>query len=97
MIENDFHDKTFIKIDTPDSLDSPLELIIVQCANGYEYAMHNYDFNPTIENELNQFENIKVKPFPFKTLMCVTYQGVFDKKYCPMKMKVKNGGMKMDN
>lgn len=60
-----------------------LELIIVQCANGYEYAMHNYDFNPVIETELNKFKNIKVKPFPYKTLMGVAYQGVFDKKYCP--------------
>lgn len=60
-----------------------LELIVVQCANGYEYAMHNYDFNPVIETELNKFENIKVKPFPYKALMAVSYQGVFDKKYCP--------------
>lgn len=59
-----------------------LELIVVQCANGYEYAMHNYDFNPVIEQELNKFENIKVKPFPYKDLMGVAYQGVFDKKYC---------------
>lgn len=60
-----------------------LEIIVVQCANGYEYAMHNYDFNPIIEDELNKFENIEVKPFPLKTLMGVAYQGVFDKKYCP--------------
>ena len=60
-----------------------LELIVVQCANGYEYSMHNYDFNPVIETELNKFENIKVKTFPYKTLMGVAYQGVFDKKYCP--------------
>lgn len=60
-----------------------LEVIVVQCANGYEYAMHNYDFNPIIETELNKFKNIKVKPFPLKTLMGVAYQGVFDKKYCP--------------
>lgn len=60
-----------------------LEIIVVQCANGYEYAMHNYDFNPVIESELNKFENIKVKPFPYKSLMGVAYQGVFDKKYCP--------------
>lgn len=60
-----------------------LEVIVVQCANGYEYATHQYDFNPVIEHELNTFENIKVKPFPYKTLMGVAYQGVFDKKYCP--------------
>lgn len=59
-----------------------LEIIVVQCSNGYEYAMHNYDFNPIIENELNKFDNITVKPFPLKTLMGVSYQGVFDKKYC---------------
>ena len=60
-----------------------LEIIVVQCANGYEYAMHNYDFNPIVERELNKFKNINVKPFPLKTLMGVAYQGVFDKKYCP--------------
>lgn len=59
------------------------EVIVVQCANGYEYAMYNYDFNPVIERELNTFETIDVKPFPYKTLMGVAYQGVFDKKYCP--------------
>ncbi|WP_029446790.1 hypothetical protein [Cellulophaga baltica] len=60
-----------------------LEVIVVQCANGYEYAQHGYDFNPIIEKELNNFENITIKPFPLKTLMGVSYQGVFDKKYCP--------------
>ncbi|NQY07200.1 MAG: hypothetical protein HRT68_13680 [Flavobacteriaceae bacterium] len=60
-----------------------LEIIVVQCANGYEYAMHNYDFNPVVENELNEIDNFEVKPFPLKALMGVTYQGVFDKKYCP--------------
>jgi len=59
-----------------------LKIIVVQCANGYEYAMNSYNFNPVIENELNKFKNILVKPFPFKTLMGVSYQGVFDKKYC---------------
>lgn len=65
------------------SKNDTLEIIVIQCANGYEYAMYNYDFNPVIENELNKFENIHVKPFPYKALMGVPYQGVFDKKYCP--------------
>lgn len=65
-----------LKIDT-------LDIIVVQCANGYEYSMHNYDFNPIVETELNKFNNINVRPFPLKTLMGVPYQGVFDKKYCP--------------
>lgn len=59
-----------------------LEIIVVQCANGYEYAQHGYDFNPIIEKELHYFENINIKPFPLKTLLGVPYQGVFDKKYC---------------
>lgn len=59
-----------------------VEIIVVQCANGYEYAMHNTDFNPVIENELDKSENIKVKAFPYKTLMGVSYQGVFDRLYC---------------
>ena len=59
-----------------------LDIIVVQCANGYEYSMHNFDFNPVIETELNKFDNFRVKPFPYKKLMGVPYQGVFDKKYC---------------
>ena len=59
-----------------------LEIMVVQCANGYEYAQQGYDFNSIIEKELNHFENINIKPFPLKTLMGVSYQGVFDKKYC---------------
>ena len=60
-----------------------LEIIVIQCSNGYEYAMHGHDFNPIIESELNEFEDINVQPFPYKTLMGVSYQGVFDKRYCP--------------
>lgn len=63
------------------------EIIVVQCANGYEYEMHNYDFNPVIEIELNKFENINVKAFPYKSLMGVPYQGVFDKKYYSLIIK----------
>jgi len=43
-----------------------LDVIVVQCANGYEYAIYNYDFNPVIEKELNKLENINVKLFPLK-------------------------------
>lgn len=68
---------------TQDLIADTLDVIVVQCANGYEYAIHNYDFNPIIESELDKLENINVKPFPFKTLMGISYQGVFDKKYCP--------------
>jgi len=59
-----------------------IEVIVFQCANGYEYSMHEYDFNPIIEKDLNKLEGIIVKPFPLKKLKGAAYQGVFDKKYC---------------
>ena len=59
-----------------------LKILVVQCSNGYGYSMGGFDFNPVIEVELDKFERIQIVPFPFKTLMGVTYQGVFDKKYC---------------
>lgn len=71
-----------VKIEKPLSPQA-LEIIVVQCANGYDYSQQGYDFNPIIEKELNTFKNINVQPFPYKALMGVSYQGVFDKKYCP--------------
>lgn len=71
-----FTDLSPIKTDT-------LKVIVVQCANGYNYSQLGYSFNHIIEEELNKFDNILVKPFPLKALMGVSYQGVFDKKYCP--------------
>ncbi len=59
-----------------------IKVLVIQCSNGYEYALHDYDFNPVIEGELNKADNIKVIPFPYKKLMGVAYQGVYDKKYC---------------
>ena len=65
-----------------DTRTDTLKVIVVPCANGYEYAIYNYDLNPIIERELNQFANFSVQPFPLKSLMGVAYQGVFDGKYC---------------
>lgn len=62
--------------------ETPMVVMVVPCANGYEYAMHNYDFNPVIERALSTYEQIEVLPFPFKKMIGVPYQGVFDKKYC---------------
>ncbi|MGB1205390.1 MAG: hypothetical protein ACPG5B_07085 [Chitinophagales bacterium] len=59
-----------------------LEILVIPCYNGYEYELHNYDFNPIIEQELNNFATIHVPIFPFKKLKGVAFQGVFDKKYC---------------
>ncbi|MEM6264188.1 MAG: hypothetical protein AAGI38_16855 [Bacteroidota bacterium] len=66
---------TPIKVDT-------LSIMVVPCANGYVYETKNYDLDLIIERELKKLDGIYVKPFPYKTLMGVAYQGVFDKRYC---------------
>ena len=48
-----------LKIDT-------LDVIVVQCANGCEFAIHNYDLNLVIEKKLNKLENVNVKLFSSK-------------------------------
>ena len=83
----DPHPSTSIKKDTSSTI---LEVMVVPCANGYDYAVNNYDFNPIIEKELDKFESIIVLPFPLEKLIGVPYQGVFDKKYCaPILEKIK--------
>lgn len=64
-----------LKIDT-------MSVMFVPCSNGYDFAQANMDLDRIIEEELNKFQNINIKPFPYKTLMGVAYYGVFDKKYC---------------
>jgi len=54
------------------------KVIVLQCSNGYG---HN-DFNRTIESEISKEESFTVVPFPNKKLLGVTFQGVYDKKYC---------------
>ncbi|GEM_PF-1964392 len=71
-------DENFLNSSEEDMID----VLVVVCANGYDYSTHGYDLDELIEKELSQFDGIQVKPFPFKTLMGVPYQGVFDKKYC---------------
>lgn len=83
--EISIQDSNVIKIDSvldKTKIDSVLDVLVVQISNGYEYAQLGYDFTPNIEKELSKFENINVIPFPYKKLMGVSYQGVFDKKYC---------------
>src|SRR6187402_3436530 len=49
-----------------------IKLLVVQCSNGYEFAMANYDFNPVIEESLGRIDAVEVIPFPHKKLMGVT-------------------------
>ncbi|UPQ80408.1 hypothetical protein M0M57_06100 [Flavobacterium azooxidireducens] len=57
---------------------SNIKVIVLQCSNGYG---HN-DFNRTIESEISKKEGFTIVPFPNKKLVGVTFQGVYDKKYC---------------
>ena len=57
---------------------SNIKVIVLQCSNGYG---HN-DFNRTIESEISKKEGFTIIPFPNKKLVGVTFQGVYDKKYC---------------
>ena len=77
--ENAQTDTTYIKAQDIETI----KVMVVPCSNGYEYSILNYDFDPLIELELNKFDNINLKPFPLKTLLAVSYLGVFDRKYCP--------------
>lgn len=83
-------DSTAVPTNKIDSVASPakesevrkIKLLVVQCSNGYEFAMHGYDFNPLLEEKLRHIDAVEVIPFPYKKLIGVTYQGVYDKKYC---------------
>lgn len=59
-------------------LKSNKKVLVLQCSNGYG---HN-DFNRTIESEISKKEGFTIVPFPNKKLVRVSFQGVYDKKYC---------------
>lgn len=60
-----------------------MSVMVVPSANGYEYAMSNYELDPLLEIGLSASENIQVISFPLEEMTGIAYQGVFDKKYCP--------------
>lgn len=74
--------KTEVHISEKDTFKNELKsnrkVIVLQCSNGYG---HN-DFNRTIESEISKKEGFTIVPFPNKKLVGVTFQGVYDKKYC---------------
>ena len=79
--EADFN-KTKVHNSEKDSIENGVKsnrkIIVLQCSNGYG---HN-DFNRTIESEISKKDGFTIVPFPNKKLLGVTYQGVYDKKYC---------------
>lgn len=84
------NDLTYGKVDSVSDADhlnaqdiDTISVMVVPCANGYEYAMSNFDLDPLLETALSGSKSIQVIPFPLKTMMGVAYQGVFDAKYCP--------------
>lgn len=59
-------------------INSKVKVIVLQCSNGYGLN----DFGKTIESEISKNKGIDIIPFPNKNLLGVTFQGVYDKKYC---------------
>jgi len=74
--------KTKVNISENDSIENEVKsnkkIIVLQCSNGYGQN----DFNRTIESEISKKEGFTIVPFPNRKLLGVTFQGVFDKKYC---------------
>jgi len=66
----------------PDTLTKPISVMVVPCANGYDYNMKMGDLNPSLEKFLNLDKRIELKPFPLKKMNGSGYFGVFDKKDC---------------
>jgi hypothetical protein len=79
--EADFN-KAKVNISENDSIENEVKsnkkIIVLQCSNGYGQN----DFNRTIESEISKKEGFTIVPFPNRKLLGVTFQGVYDKKYC---------------
>lgn len=69
------------EVDTADAITTP-KVLIVPCANGYEYNMHWGDANPSLEKYLAMDGRIILEPFPYKEMQGSGYFGVYDKKHC---------------
>ncbi len=69
------------KIGSKDSISqklSKIKILVLQCSNGYGLN----DFRNTLESEISKNKQFEIVPFPNKKLLGVTFQGVYDKKYC---------------
>lgn len=58
------------------------KVLIVPCANGYEYNMYDGDINPYLEEYLATDERLTIESFPYKKMQGAGYFGVYDKKHC---------------
>ena len=68
-----------------------ITILLLPIANGYDFAMGGYDFNPVIFKELDRYSKIKMLPFPYKTLRNTPYNGIFHKRYAPPLLKKSKG------
>ncbi|MEL6673275.1 MAG: hypothetical protein AAFR61_13820 [Bacteroidota bacterium] len=58
-------------------------MMVLPCANGYDYSTAGLDLEAELEKALLGESDFVLKSVPYKILMGVNYLGVFDKKYCP--------------
>ena len=62
-----------------------IKILVLQCSNGYGLN----DFRNIIEKEIGENNQFEIIPFPNKNLLGITFQGVYDKKYCkPISEKI---------
>jgi hypothetical protein len=64
-----------------------ITILLLPSANGYDFAMDGYDFNPLIFKELDRYSKIKMLPFPYRVLRDTPYYGIFYKRYAPPILK----------
>ncbi len=58
------------------------KVLIIPCANGYEYNSRDGDVNPSLAEYLALDERVTVEPFPYKKMQGAGHYGVYDKKHC---------------
>ncbi len=75
-------------IESKDSISeksTKIKVLVLQCSNGYGLD----DFRNVVEKEIGENNQFEIIPFPNKKLLGVTFQGVYDKKYCkPISEKI---------
>ncbi|MFK7784451.1 MAG: hypothetical protein AB8B56_05000 [Crocinitomicaceae bacterium] len=83
--------ETQVQDSTPPTLEEEMDssqtvtipkVLIIPCANGYEYNVRDGDVNPSLEEYLTLDERVTVEPFPYKKMQGAGYYGVYDKKHC---------------
>ncbi len=69
-------------IQSINKIENKTRIMVLPCANGYDYETHGYELDIVLENALKKSMDIEIIPFPIKKMKGILYQGIFDKKDC---------------